>query len=45
MLSRPDEKPRRGASAAAGNTDADVDGLPARSKALRSGHGELAQSG
>jgi hypothetical protein len=41
MLSRPDEKPKRGASTTKGNTDVDADELPAWSKALRSGHGEL----
>jgi hypothetical protein len=41
MLSRPTEKPKRGASTTKGNTDVDVDELPARSNALRSGDGEL----
>jgi hypothetical protein len=45
MLGRPVEKPKRGASAAKGNTDAVADELPARSKALRSGHGELERYG
>jgi hypothetical protein len=45
MLGRPDGKPRRGASTAAGNTVVDVDELSAWTKALRSGNGELEQSG
>src|SRR4051812_10619592 len=45
MLSRPVEKPKRGTRTAKGNTDANANGLPARSKALRSGDGKSERYG